>query len=78
VMLMVRIKIDTEIELSLLRRHDVTNQWWTVTLRADGDRYAHVNVSTLDEDSAIDAACQIELAPRRSVISVEPYEGEDI
>ena len=49
--------------------------WWTVTLRADGNRYAHVNVSAPDEDAAIDAACQIELAPRRSVISVKRFEN---
>jgi hypothetical protein len=49
----------------------MTSQWWTVTLRADGNRYAHINVSAPDEDSAIDSACQIELAPRRSVVSVK-------
>ena len=53
----------------------MTSLWWTVTLRADGDRYAHINVSALDEDGAIDAACQIELAPRRSVVSVKRFEN---
>ena len=46
---------------------------WKVTLRADGGRYAHLIVSGVTEDDAIDAACNIELAPRRSVVSVEVY-----
>jgi hypothetical protein len=46
---------------------------WKVTLRADGGRYAHLIVSGVTEDDAIGAACQIELAPRRSVVSVSEY-----
>lgn len=53
----------------------MTSIWWTVTLRADGNRYAHVNVTGENEDAAIDAACQIELAPRRSVVSVKRFEN---
>jgi hypothetical protein len=37
----------------------MTNQWWTVTLRANnGDEYTHVNVSAPDEASAINVAIQ--------------------
>ena len=46
---------------------------WKVTRRADGGRYAHLIVSGMTEDDAIEAACNIELAPRRSVVSVETY-----
>ena len=51
---------------------------WKVTLKADGDRLGRIIVSAPDEETAARYACDIELAPRRSVISVEPYEGEDI
>ena len=46
---------------------------WKVTLRADGGRYAHLIVSGESGEEAIQTACNIELAPRRSVVSVERY-----
>lgn len=46
---------------------------WTVVLRADGGTYRHLIVSAENEDGAMDAACTIELAPLRSVVSVKPY-----
>jgi hypothetical protein len=46
---------------------------WKVTLRADGGRYAHLIVSGETEEDAMVAACDIELAPRRSVVSVSEY-----
>ena len=52
------------------------NRLWRVTLRADGDRYAHLIVSAPDVECAESEACRIELAPRRSVVKVEQYEGE--
>ena len=54
----------------------VVNRLWRVTLRADGDRYAHLIVSAPDVECAESEACRIELAPRRSVVKVEQYEGE--
>lgn len=49
---------------------------WRVTLRADGDRFAHLIVSAPDVECAESEACRIELAPRRSVVSCVPYDGE--
>lgn len=49
---------------------------WRVTLRADGNRYAHLIVSAPDVECAESEACRIELAPRRSVIKCVPYDGE--
>jgi len=46
---------------------------WKVTLRADGGTYRHLIVSGVTEDDAMEAACQIELAPRRSVVKVTDY-----
>ena len=46
---------------------------WTVTLRADGGTYRHLIVTGTTEEDAIVAACNIELAPRRSVVKVEAY-----
>ena len=46
---------------------------WTVTLRADGGTYPRVIVSARTEDEARQAACDIELAPLRSVVSVGEY-----
>lgn len=52
------------------------NRLWRVTLRADGNRYAHLIVSAPDVECAESEACRIELAPRRSVVSCVPYDGE--
>jgi hypothetical protein len=41
----------------------------------DGRTYPRIIVSATSEDDAIVQACQIELAPRRSVLSVEEYSG---
>jgi hypothetical protein len=49
---------------------------YRVTLRADGGTFPRIIVSATSEDDAIVQACQIELAPRRSVLSVEEYDGE--
>jgi hypothetical protein len=49
------------------------NKMWKVTLKADNDRYAHLIVTGKDRVEAIEAACQIELAPARSVVSVTEY-----
>jgi len=46
---------------------------WTVTLRADGGTYRHLIVTGVTEDDARQAACDIELAPLRSVVSVGEY-----
>ena len=46
---------------------------WTVTLRADGGTYRHLIVTGVTEDDAKQAACDIELAPLRSVVSVGEY-----
>ena len=48
---------------------------YRVTLRADGGTYRHLIVSATCEDDAIVAACNIELAPRRSVVKVIMVEG---
>jgi hypothetical protein len=50
---------------------------WVVTLRADGGRYAHLIVSGVTQDDAIEAACQTELAPRRSVFKVTKYKESE-
>lgn len=52
----------------------MNNIWWKVTLRADGNRYAHLVVRADTEEDAITQACNIELAPRRSVVKVATYE----
>lgn len=57
-------------------RSMVVNRLWRVTLRADGDRYAHLIVSAPDVECAESEACRIELAPRRSVVKCVPYDGE--
>lgn len=49
---------------------------WMVTLQADDRTYRHIVVSASCEDDAIDSACNVELAPRRSVVGIKPYEGE--
>ena len=46
---------------------------WTVVLRADGGTYRHLIVTGVTEDDARQAACDIELAPLRSVVSVGEY-----
>jgi len=51
----------------------MTPNLWRVTLRADGGTYRHLIVSGDTVDAAIVAACNIELAPRRSVVKVEAY-----
>ena len=57
----------------------MTSQWWRVTLHhRDSGTYPRIIVSGATEDDAITQACNIELAPRRSVVSVEPYDiGKD-
>lgn len=49
------------------------NSLWKVTLRADGGTYRHLIVSAGSEDDAMMAACNIELAPKRSVVSANIY-----
>jgi hypothetical protein len=41
----------------------------------DSRTYPRIIVSATFEDDAIVQACQIELAPQRSVLSVEEYSG---
>ena len=41
----------------------------------DSRTYPRIIVSATSEDDAIVQACNIELAPRRSVLSVEEYSG---
>lgn len=48
---------------------------YRVTLRADGGTYRHLIVSATCEQDAIVAACNIELAPKRSVVKVSMVEG---
>ena len=57
----------------------MTSQWWRVTLHhRDSNTYPRIIVSGATEDDAMTQACMIELAPRRSVVSVEPYDiGKD-
>ena len=57
----------------------MTSQWWRVTLHhRDSNTYPRIIVSAACEDDAMTQACNIELAPRRSVVSVEPYDiGKD-
>ena len=57
----------------------MTSQWWQVTLHhRDSGTYPRIIVSAATEDDAMTQACMIELAPRRSVVSVEPYDmGKD-
>ena len=52
-----------------------TRCMYRVTLRADGGTYRHLIVSATCEDDAIVAACNIELAPKRSVVKVSVVEG---
>jgi hypothetical protein len=52
--------------------------WWKVTLRADSGRYAHLVVRADTVEDAITQACNIELAPRRSVVKVATYEGAEV
>ena len=49
---------------------------WKVTLRADGGTYRHLIVTGADMHEAMQAACNIELAPLRAVVSVSEYEDE--
>jgi hypothetical protein len=51
----------------------MTPNLWRVTLRADGGTYRHLIVSGDTIDAAIVAACNIELAPKRSVVKVVAY-----
>lgn len=46
---------------------------WKVTLRADGGTYRHLIVTGRTEHEAMVAACDIELAPLRSVVKVVAY-----
>lgn len=57
----------------------MTDTWWRVTLHhRDSGTYPRIIVSAACEDDAMTQACNIELAPRRSVVSVEPYNiGKD-
>lgn len=50
---------------------------WKVTLRADGGTYRHLIVTGRTEDEAMVAACDIELAPLRSVVKVEAYSEDN-
>jgi len=44
----------------------------------DSNTYPRIIVSAMTEDDAVTQACNIELAPRRSVVRVEPYDiGKD-
>ena len=53
----------------------MTDTWWRVTLHhRDSGTYPRIVVRGADEDDAMTQACMIELAPRRSVVSVEPYD----
>ena len=56
----------------------MNNTWWRVTLRADGNRYAHLVVRAETEQDAVTQACNIELAPRRSVVEVSRYYGKEV
>ena len=47
---------------------------WKVTLRADGGTYRHLIVTGETEEDAKRAACDIELAPSRSVVKVVAYD----
>ena len=50
---------------------------WRVALRADGGGFGEVIVSARSADQAAAAACHVEKAPLRSVVSVMHYrEGE--
>lgn len=49
---------------------------WKVVLRADGGTYRHLIVTGDCVHAAMEAACAIELAPMRSVVSVSEYEDE--
>ena len=46
---------------------------WRVTLRADGGTYRHVIVTGATVHEATQSACNIELAPLRSVVKVVAY-----
>ena len=46
---------------------------WKVVLRADGGTYRHLVVTGDCVHAAMEAACAIELAPLRSVVSVGEY-----
>jgi hypothetical protein len=48
---------------------------WAVKLRADNGTYPRLIVSADTPERAMKVACNIELAPLRSVISVTEYEG---
>jgi hypothetical protein len=50
---------------------------WKVTLRADGGTYRHLIVTGADMHEAMQAACSIELAPLRAVVSVSEYEEQE-
>jgi len=51
-------------------------QLWRVTLRADGGTYRHLIVTGATLFEATQTACNIELAPLRSVVKVVEYEEE--
>ena len=42
----------------------------------DSGTYPRIIVSASNEEDAIKAACNVELAPRRSVVKVEVYRGK--
>jgi hypothetical protein len=46
---------------------------WRVTLRADGGTYRHLIVTGATVHEATQTACNIELAPLRSVVKVVEY-----
>ena len=49
---------------------------YRVTLSADGGTFRHIIVSAEDEQDAIRQACDIELAPRRSVVQINEYKED--
>jgi hypothetical protein len=52
-------------------------QLWRVTLRADGGTYRHLIVTGANVHEATQAACNIELAPLRSVVKVVAYSEDN-
>ena len=53
---------------------DMTN--YVVKLNADNGTYPRLIVSADTPENAMKVACNIELAPLRSVVSVTEYEGK--
>ena len=48
---------------------------WVVRLRSDSGTFPRLIVSADSPEQAMKVACDIELAPLRSVVSVTEYEG---